>query len=326
MTNKQPIPKFATEAEEAEWWYEQRDRLAEKAEAAMARSELKPRSLPSSPITGSSAAKVASEAPNGPDILKLSYVDMGTRQVPPPEAQLWRFMDLAKLVSMLDHNALYFPVLASLNDELEGSPPRPPQGSTDEDKLRVYDTWQYNRTVLFVNCWHQSDDESAAMWALYGNQGVAVRTTFGLLTKAVHQCPSANPPVPYLTVVGGMVDYLSPDKTSPPADVSNPIAYALRKLHWYEYEKEVRLIYHLHSNCEHFSRFPCAKQKGVWVSCCLPTAISAVVLAPFSPPFLEEAVRAVCSRFGLDLSLVQRSRIEQGVPSVWTFSDVSLGS
>src|ERR1039458_1082466 len=40
--------------------------------------------------------------PNGPDILTLSYVDMGTRQVPPPEAQLWRFMDLAKLVTMLD--------------------------------------------------------------------------------------------------------------------------------------------------------------------------------------------------------------------------------
>jgi hypothetical protein len=39
--------------------------------------------------------------PTGPEILKLSYVGMGTRQVPPPEAQLWRFMDLAKLVSML---------------------------------------------------------------------------------------------------------------------------------------------------------------------------------------------------------------------------------
>jgi hypothetical protein len=38
-------------------------------------------------------------------------------------------MDLAKVVSMLDHNALYFPVLAALNDDLEGSLPRvPPWG------------------------------------------------------------------------------------------------------------------------------------------------------------------------------------------------------
>ena len=153
-----------------------------------------------------------------------------------------------------------------------------------------------------------------------------MRTTFGLLSKAVHQCPSASPPVPDLMVVGGMVDYFSPDKTSPPADVSNSIAYALRKLHWYEHEKEVRLIYHAPSNCEHFGNFPCAKQKGVWVSCSLRAAISAIVLAPFSPPFLEEAVRAVCTKFGLGPSRVRRSSIEQGVPSCWTFSDVTVKS
>jgi hypothetical protein len=52
MTDKEPIPKFATEAEEAQWWYEQRDRLGEKAEASLARGELKPRRLPPSPIKG----------------------------------------------------------------------------------------------------------------------------------------------------------------------------------------------------------------------------------------------------------------------------------
>jgi hypothetical protein len=57
MTNKEPIPKFATEAEEAEWWYEQRERLGEKAQAALARGELKPRRLPRSPIAGDSARK-----------------------------------------------------------------------------------------------------------------------------------------------------------------------------------------------------------------------------------------------------------------------------
>ena len=57
ILNKEPIPKFATEAEEAQWWYEQRDRLGENAEAALARGELKPRRLPSSPTSGDSARK-----------------------------------------------------------------------------------------------------------------------------------------------------------------------------------------------------------------------------------------------------------------------------
>lgn len=53
--NQKAIPKFANEAEEAQWWFEQRDRLTEEAEAALTRSELKPRRLPPSPNTGRSA-------------------------------------------------------------------------------------------------------------------------------------------------------------------------------------------------------------------------------------------------------------------------------
>jgi hypothetical protein len=32
-------------------------------------------------------------------------------------------MDLAKLISMLDHGGLYFSILALMEDELEGAPP-----------------------------------------------------------------------------------------------------------------------------------------------------------------------------------------------------------
>jgi len=48
------IPKFATEAEEAQWWYEQRHDLEERAEGSLARGELKLRRLPPSPapVTG----------------------------------------------------------------------------------------------------------------------------------------------------------------------------------------------------------------------------------------------------------------------------------
>lgn len=41
----QHLPKFASEAEEAQWWYEQRDQLSAKAEVAYARGELRLRQL-----------------------------------------------------------------------------------------------------------------------------------------------------------------------------------------------------------------------------------------------------------------------------------------
>ncbi|MGD1073673.1 MAG: hypothetical protein ABSB15_26485 [Bryobacteraceae bacterium] len=45
-----PIPRFSNEAEEAQWWYEQRDRLTEQAEAALAQGELRLRRLDPLPV------------------------------------------------------------------------------------------------------------------------------------------------------------------------------------------------------------------------------------------------------------------------------------
>lgn len=41
----QAIPKFSNEAEEAEWWYQQRDRLTHQAGDALVRGELRIRRL-----------------------------------------------------------------------------------------------------------------------------------------------------------------------------------------------------------------------------------------------------------------------------------------
>jgi hypothetical protein len=61
--NSRPLPKFANETEEADWWYAQRDRLTEEAAAALARGELKERRLPPSPLTGRSAKSVTIRVP-----------------------------------------------------------------------------------------------------------------------------------------------------------------------------------------------------------------------------------------------------------------------
>jgi predicted DNA binding CopG/RHH family protein len=45
MDRSESIPRFSNEAEEAKWWYEQRDRLTAQAETALTRGELKLRRL-----------------------------------------------------------------------------------------------------------------------------------------------------------------------------------------------------------------------------------------------------------------------------------------
>jgi predicted DNA binding CopG/RHH family protein len=55
MTDKFQVPKFATEAEEAEWWYNHRDDLTKVFEDAAAKGQLR----------SGSAAKLARESATG---------------------------------------------------------------------------------------------------------------------------------------------------------------------------------------------------------------------------------------------------------------------
>lgn len=130
--------------------------------------------------------------------------------IPPPETKLWRYMDLAKFLSLLENQSLYFTRLDHFNDSFEGA-----LGvSTNENnwtknelevRKRLYQKYNifgneddYNRYIEkefkesrermqnfrkynYVSCWHASNCESEAMWQLYtrdNKQGVAIQTTF----------------------------------------------------------------------------------------------------------------------------------------------------
>jgi hypothetical protein len=121
----------------------------------------------------------------------------------PPEgltknSRLWRYISVAKLVAMLSKRQMYFCRVDQLEDQREamlsrktvdlevgvllgsetiqeilGDRPdgeilaRLAAGSSD---MRV-------RASTFVNCWYHSEDESVAMWQIYGVQGVAIQST-----------------------------------------------------------------------------------------------------------------------------------------------------
>ena len=137
-------------------------------------------------------------------------------KIPEPSAKLWRYMDLAKFLSLLDESSLYFTRIDHFNDPYEGAlgvatnedawikmemQRRAPfvnlkefdDGSNDEEKAK-YEFDRYRRTIRkwrlnnYISCWHQSDVESEAMWQLYSRdtkQGIAIQTTFERLYQAL---------------------------------------------------------------------------------------------------------------------------------------------
>jgi hypothetical protein len=120
-------------------------------------------------------------------------------------ARLWRYMSLAKLLSLLGRQELHFARADMLGDPYEGRHSEADWASTeaaakaampdDESREKILQTlrdtmlgdpWARLRKCTYISCWHQSEDELAAMWRVYaGDHGIAIRTTFDDLTKSI---------------------------------------------------------------------------------------------------------------------------------------------
>jgi hypothetical protein len=164
--------------------------------------------------------------------------------LPPDGTTLWRYIDLAKFLLLLETRSLWFSRADQFEDPLEGTltdaemehlrsrdvanPDR--QWSFFEGLLRAT---RHMRATAYVSCWRADEDESMAMWGLYGKGGVtvAVKTTVGNLKQAISESP--------LRVFLGEVKYL--DWRSAYSD-NSPLGMCFRKDTSYEYEKEVRAV------------------------------------------------------------------------------------
>jgi hypothetical protein len=129
------------------------------------------------------------------------------------EDVIWRYMNLWKFISMLESHSLHFSRLDQFNDRHEAAISAPAfetaviesteymqahegRPVSDEDAreraaLVEAATSKIKRESILVNCWHRNPNESGAMWAAYGNQGVAIRSTIGALYDCTkHYRPS----------------------------------------------------------------------------------------------------------------------------------------
>jgi hypothetical protein len=108
-------------------------------------------------------------------------------------------MDFIKFVSLLDRKSLYFTELRKYEDQLEGTFP---DGNRKETLEVLEKAFEGNQAMLdhiheenpidftqiglhglgnfYINCWHENEYESAAMWKLYSDQekGIAIQSTF----------------------------------------------------------------------------------------------------------------------------------------------------
>lgn len=241
--------------------------------------------------------------------------------IPPdnPDARIWRYLDFAKYVSLLESQALFFATVESLDDPFEGTLPardldvRPmleaAGASVTEEAIALarankVDMLKLARSFWCVNCWHNSDYESAAMWSVYAShgQGIAIVSSFRRLTESLTY------PRP---IHVGMVQYMDYDRESIEGGYTNAFAPLLCKRRSFEHEKELRAVVdgalgevREDLRVGEVQDITVAKY-GVQVPADLSRLVENVYVAPRVLPWFRELVERVSERYRLAAPIIQ---------------------
>ncbi len=216
-----------------------------------------------------------------------------------PDTPVWRYMDFTKLVSLLQHEALFFPTVAALDDPFEGSfaggnqllrplvyrhLPKTPEFSAGDLVRKM-------KHHVAASCWHLNEQESAGMWKLYAksNEAVCIQSTFRRLRNELGEA-----------VRVGTVRYVDYETDWIPE--SNELAPFLYKRRSFEFERELRAL-KLISEADKAviagdeSVTP-PKVIGCWQKVDLAALIEKVYIAPDAPGWLADLTQDVMRRYG----------------------------
>lgn len=218
---------------------------------------------------------------------------------------LWRYLDAAKLFDFFENSTLFFCRADHFSDKFEGAFTPSLRAQIGEAHARGeidYDYEQFKRRMresVFINCWHRNQDDSAAMWALYGKSecAVALTTTVGQLADTVEHIAEHKISIARVEYV----KHWSDPKLDVSPDYTRIFAYKTKA---YEYEKEVRVIIDRTRDAS----APDLRQPGIVVPIDADRLLRTIVIAPDAPPWFENLVRQSAQRYGIRAP-VRRSKL-----------------
>jgi hypothetical protein len=227
---------------------------------------------------------------------------------PAPSATVWRYMDLSRFMSLLEEECLFFTRASLMTDKWEGSlgdiSKLPPENQEALRRLHSTDS-------TYLNCWHVSEYESAAMWDIYQKEGrgVAVQSTWD---SVAHSIASSYP------IYGGTVEYV--DYTARSFDFGNFFEPFMRKRMSFAHENEARLVLWSEAMGGPVEYVDVPGYGGDWrvradpinppgynVAIDLSTLIRAVYVAPDSQQWFSELIAKIVASYGFSFPVIYSS-------------------
>jgi hypothetical protein len=230
------------------------------------------------------------------------------------DVSIWRYMDLAKYLSMLDRRSLFFARATLLGDPFEDSTPKAlvsgreyiRANRTTDPALAAYKDLPdavFNMGDIFKNmvqrylisCWHINEHESAAMWKLYSNssEAVCVRSTYRRLRLRL---PS--------NILIGEVNYINYETEG--FSVSNGFNFIMHKRLSFTHERELRAIFWEMDGTPEAEPFKSQiEPSGLAIEVDLPALIEHVYVSPTAAPWFANLVAAMTAKCGFAFPVSQ---------------------
>ena len=253
-------------------------------------------------------------------------------KVPDEKAELWRYMDLAKLLALLQNKSLFFCRIDKLGDQFEGQWSEPtlamlrkrehlwvvnepdqaliedrrtgdrlafPKEDTNCSAEQTIKCWEHRirrpesaLKCTYVNCWYGEKEESAAMWKLHAGEKYGI----AIQTNAGKLLGSFKEHLPDYF---GKVEYISYDKCTIPIAALPPVFY---KRSAFSHEQEVRAIL-APTQREPEETEQESTGAGVNYQVDPDYLIEEIIVSPYSPAWLHDVIQGIVNNLNLDIEV-----------------------
>lgn len=214
-------------------------------------------------------------------------------------------MDFTKFISMIDSQQLHLTRCDKFKDPYEGTYPtfniqqraQNYNFKNDIEALKfniiLEDANKLLRKSTFINCWHQNEYESAAMWDLYSktNESIAIETTYNKLANIL----------PIYTYIG-LVDYI--DYLSESIPENNIYNLFMHKRKSFEHEKEVRIIFS-HNKVDANGELAESDKENIEIPIVFNKLINNIHINPNAPMWFKELVISICKKYDIKVNVTQ---------------------
>ncbi len=222
--------------------------------------------------------------------------------------KLWRYMDLAKLISLLETKAIWLARADTFKDRHEGRFPDEMQALTekayesfsDDDSSPVKNADDFQDYLLkntFVSCWHKNIDENMVMWEIYGRDtnAIAIQTTVGRINASID-----------LSMLNGHSLLLKPVVYEKSENVPGVLPYEecfFRKRPHFAFEEEVRISLDTYSRVNPTKNTP----YGYGLPVSINDLIESIYVHPDSSQWFVDVVKSIAKHYEVDADVIPGS-------------------